>query len=75
MATILKQVLSGLTYLVNNGWIHRDLKAANLLVDEDGTVLLADFGVSSTLLRETTGSDPSIASTRKLGSRKSFVGE
>lgn len=66
VATVLKQVLHGLVYLVNNGWIHRDIKCANLLVDEDGTVLLADFGVSSSLLHE----PPSVR-----GSRKSFVGE
>ncbi|GAA5954560.1 hypothetical protein JCM3765_003809 [Sporobolomyces pararoseus] len=54
IATVLGQTLKGLVYLHLNGWLHRDIKAANLLVDDDGTVLLADFGVSSSLFQETT---------------------
>jgi len=70
ISTILKQALCGLQYFHDNGWLHRDVKAANLLVDEDGTVLLADFGVSSLIGNKQKGklNDGSVAS------RKSFVG-
>ncbi|KAG0709096.1 kinase-like protein [Suillus ampliporus] len=46
---ILKQALKGLNYLHVNGFIHRDIKAANLLIDDDGTVLLGDLGVAASL--------------------------
>ncbi|KAJ9475388.1 putative protein kinase [Pseudozyma hubeiensis] len=70
IATVLKQALEGLNYLHINGWLHRDLKAANILVDDDGTVLLGDFGVG-VFVGDTDKSSGSVSSE---GKRKSFVG-
>ncbi|KAI5124392.1 hypothetical protein M0805_008277 [Coniferiporia weirii] len=56
---ILKQALEGLNYLHINGFIHRDIKAANLLVDDDGTVLLGDLGVAASLSDEESTPSPS----------------
>ncbi|KAJ3576139.1 hypothetical protein NP233_g618 [Leucocoprinus birnbaumii] len=51
---ILRQALQGLNYLHVNGFIHRDVKAANLLIDDDGTVLLGDLGVAADMSEDSS---------------------
>lgn len=46
LRNIVRQVISGLLHLHENNICHNDLKPSNLLVDGNGNVLIADFGVS-----------------------------
>ncbi|XP_028390768.1 uncharacterized protein LOC114515671 isoform X1 [Dendronephthya gigantea] len=44
-----KEILSGLEFLHSKGILHRDLKPSNVLVDIEGRMKLADFGISRVL--------------------------
>ncbi|KAF9666756.1 hypothetical protein SADUNF_Sadunf16G0261800 [Salix dunnii] len=61
IAYILRDLLYAVEYLHNKGTMHRDIKAANILLSENGDVKVADFGVSVQL-------------TRTISRRKTFVG-
>ena len=50
---IIKQIASALGYAHKRGFIHRDVKPANILFRDDGTAVLSDFGIAKALRSQT----------------------
>lgn len=46
---LFQQIVSGVEYCHRAHIIHRDLKLENILLDEHGTIKIADFGLSNTI--------------------------
>ncbi len=50
--TILAQVGDALGYAHRHGVIHRDIKSANIMLDEDGRAVVTDFGIAKVVQAE-----------------------
>lgn len=46
VSKFVRQILTGLEYLHEREIIHRDIKGANILVDNKGNIKISDFGIS-----------------------------
>ena len=66
---IMLQLLEGLNYMHCTKYMHRDIKTANILIDHNGTVKLADFG----LARLYYGSPPNLRFPGSAGSGAKYT--
>ncbi|KAG0468910.1 hypothetical protein HPP92_018238 [Vanilla planifolia] len=51
----MRQLLTGLHYCHVNQVLHRDIKGSNLLIDNEGNLKLADFGLARSFSNDHTG--------------------
>ena len=73
-ANFVRQILQGLNYLHSKDIIHRDIKGANILVDNKGTVKISDFGISKRVEASTLLKDSATPHLKRGGPRVSLQG-
>ncbi len=67
LESIIKQAALGLGHLHEKGWIHRDIKPDNYLMDEECSVRLIDFAISQPLKSNPSWVACSAAKTKSWG--------
>ncbi|ONI26604.1 hypothetical protein PRUPE_1G034000 [Prunus persica] len=60
IAVVLRETLKAMSYLHDQGHLHRDIKAGNILIDFNGSVKVADFGVSASVYDANSSGESSI---------------
>ena len=68
--SLMQQILQGINYVHQSGYLHRDIKTANILLDHFGIVKIADFG----LARLFHGEPPATADSPPGGGKFEYTG-
>lgn len=72
---IVKAAAQALAYAHERGMIHRDVKPANLMLDDDGRVVLTDFGIAKILTGAHVTSSGGMVGTPAYMSPEQGLGE
>jgi serine/threonine-protein kinase len=78
LPSIIRGSAEGLNYLHDQGWVHRDVKPDNFLVNEHGEVKLIDFAIAEKIKKgfaKFLSSKPKIQGTRSYMSPEQIRGE
>ena len=65
LITMMRDIVEALVLVHAQGIIHRDISPTNIMVQDDGTMILIDFGASSTKERMSNGEDHTVIYNRK----------
>jgi len=75
-ARVVAEAASGLAYAHRRGIVHRDVKPANLLFDDEGRVVVADFGLARALAEAGwTEPDGRVLGTARYASPEQALGK
>ena len=75
MFSILGQTAAALDYAHSKGIVHRDIKPANIMISEDGTSKIADFGIAKITAAENLTMTGSIVGTPHYMSPEQVQGQ